>query len=152
MKLKKRKGRGKIRDNQSNETKNGPVHNLGFLDRSVYKVFGEDCVCDEVVITDRQIEHIRERHPEIYDDSLCYIKKILEQPDYIIRDKRPDTGLIIKKITYKESYILLVLKMRTGKEKREYKNSIITGWKISEARLKNYLRNKEVIYKREHSG
>ena len=31
---------------------------------------------------------------------------------------------------------------------KDYKNSVITSWKITEKRLNNYLRNKDVIYKK----
>ncbi len=35
-----------------------------------------------------------------------------------------------------------------GKSSKDYKNSVITSWKITEKRLNNYLRNKEIIYKK----
>ena len=44
---------------------------------------------------------------------------------------------------------LLVLKIATSSDKNGYKNSVISGWKITEKRLKNYLRNKKLIYKKE---
>jgi phage antirepressor YoqD-like protein len=43
----------------------------------------------------------------------------------------------------------LVLKIITSEENKDYKNSVITSWKITEKRLNNYLRNKDVIYKKE---
>ncbi len=79
----------------------------------------------------------------------CIFRKILESPDYIIRDKRPNAGLIVKKVLNNSEAMLLVLKICTQSDKKGYKNSIITGWKITEKRLNNYLRNKEVIYKKE---
>ena len=33
-------------------------------------------------------------------------------------------------------------------DNKDYKNSVITSWKITEKRLNNYLRNKDVIYKK----
>lgn len=80
---------------------------------------------------------------------LFIIREILNDPDYILRDKHPNTGLIIKKIQNDEESSLLVLRIATSREKKEYKNSIITSWKITEKRLNNYLRNKDVIYKKE---
>ena len=93
--------------------------------------------------------HIRERHPEAYIDVMKYVRDILSDPDYIFRDKRPNTGLVVKKVQNDEGSSLLVLKIITAADNRRYKNSVITSWKITEKRLNNYLRNKDVIYKKE---
>ena len=72
----------------------------------------------------------------------------IDDPDYIFRDKRPNTGLVVKKILNGEESSLLVLKIITSDDNKDYKNSVITSWKITEKRLNNYLRNKDVIYKK----
>ncbi len=82
-----------------------------------------------------------------FDSTVNYIKQILEQPDYIIKDKRPNTGLVIKQIISCEKNLLLVLRICTSCN-TEYKNSIITSWEISETRLQNYLKNKQILYKK----
>lgn len=123
------------------------MYNLGVLNWAIYDCITAEHITDEVIITEEQLLHIRERHPEAYEDVKRYVKDILDDPDYIFRDKHPNTGLIIKKIEEENS--LLVLKVTTADDKKEYKNSIITSWKITEKRLNNYLRNKEIIYKRE---
>ena len=92
--------------------------------------------------------HIRERHLEAYIDTMHYVRDILDDPDYIFRDKRPNTGLVVKKILNDEESSLLVLKIITSDDNKDYKNSVITSWKITEKRLNNYLRNKDVIYKK----
>ncbi len=43
----------------------------------------------------------------------------------------------------------VVLRIATSKDDPEYKNSIISCWNISEKRLQNYLRNKQILYKKE---
>lgn len=123
------------------------MYNLGVLNWAIYDCITAEHIADEVIITEEQLLHIRERHPEAYEDVKRYVRDILDEPDYIFRDKHPNTGLIIKKIVEENS--LLVLKVATADDKKEYKNSIITSWKITEKRLNNYLRNKEIIYKRE---
>ena len=95
-----------------------------------------------MIITEEQIDHIRDRHPEAYSNITSYVQDIL-------KDKHPNTGLIVKKIQNIEDNSLLVLKIITPDDKANYKNSIITSWKITEKRLNNYLRNKEIIYKKE---
>lgn len=104
---------------------------------------------DEVIITEEQIMHIGERHSEAYLDTMHYVTDILNNPDYIFRDRRPNTGLVVKKICNEKKSFLLVLKIITSDDNRDYKNSVITSWKITEKRLNNYIRNKDIIYKKE---
>ena len=114
-----------------------------------YECISKNHICGEVIITDEQVKHIRERHPEAYMDTMYYLKRIIDDPDYIFKDKQPNTGLIVKKIENAKESALLVLKILTVNDRKDYKNSVITGWKITERRLNNYLRNKEIIYRKE---
>ena len=128
--------------------KNVVIHNLGTLDWNIYDCISGNHITDEVIITEEQMLHIRDRHPEAYIDTMHYLREILDDPDYIFKDKRPNTGLVIKKIPDDEESSLLVLKIITSDDNKNYKNSVITSWKITEKRLNNYLRNKEIIYKK----
>ena len=76
------------------------------------------------------------------------VKEIIEAPDYIIEDRRENTGLIIKKIESNDN-LQMVLRICTSKDMKGYKNSIISSWRISEKRLQNYLRNKRILYKKQ---
>lgn len=125
------------------------IHELGLLNWEIYGCITDKYITDEVIITDEQLLHIRNRHPEAYKETINYIREILNNPDYILRDKHPNTGLVIKRILATDESRLLVLRICTAEEKVGYKNSIITCWKITEKRLGNYLRNKEIIYKKE---
>lgn len=62
-----------------------------------------------------------------------------------------DTGLVVREITTSNNKenTFIVLKICTNSENGKYANSIISGWKISEKRLQSYIRNKEILYKRE---
>ena len=102
-----------------------------------------------MIVTEKQLMHIRNRHPEAYQDAIHYVRDILDDPDYILKDKRPNTGLVVKRIFNEKESSLLVLKIITSNDREGYKNSVITSWKITEKRLNNYLRNKDVIYKKE---
>lgn len=124
------------------------IHSLGTPDWDIYDCISSNHIADEVIITEEQMMHIRERHPEAYIDTMHYVRDILDDPDYIFRDKRPNTGLVVKKILNGEESSLLVLKIITSDDNKDYKNSVITCWKIAEKRLNNYLRNKDVIYKK----
>ena len=121
---------------------------VGKLNKEIFRCISEDIRTDEVIITDERIQHVNERHPGEHEKIKEYLKEAVENPDYIIADKNPDTGLVIKKIKSGNMYIQLVLRLCTTRNEMEYKNSIISLWEISEARLQNYLRNKPILYKR----
>ena len=139
----------RIGDDVIANEKNAVIHSLGVLDWKIYDCISGNHATDEVIITEEQMIHIRERHPEAYIDTIYYVREILDSPDYIFRDKRPNTGLVVKQIQNGEESSLLVLKIVTSDDEQGYKNSVITGWKITGKRLDNYLRNKDIIYKKE---
>lgn len=126
------------------------VHPVGKIDKNIYKCITEDIVTDEVIITDNQIQHILDRHPDAYETAMKEMRTAIESPDYIIADDKHDnTGLVIKKFKMKGDNLQLVLRVCTHKDEPGYKNSVISCWEISEKRLENYLKNKRVLYKQE---
>lgn len=131
------------------KNRNSLVYELGVLNWKIYGCITDKYITDEVIITEEQLVHIFNRHPEAYNEIINHIREILKDPDFILRDKHPNTGLVIKKIYETEESSLLVLRISTVEEKAGYKNSVITCWKITKKRLENYLRNKEIIYKKE---
>lgn len=91
------------------QTQDAKTYKIGSLDMSIYKCISKNYITDEVIITEKQLIHIKERHPEAYKNAISYIGHILGQPDYIIKDKKPNTGLIIKQVTACEKHMLLVI-------------------------------------------
>lgn len=108
------------------------VHSIGKIDREIYKCITEDIRTDEVIITDNQIQHIKDRHP-----------------DYIVETPKPNTALILKEIITEKEKIKTVLRLATSLDNKEYKNSIITFMKIDEKEWNRLLRNKRILYKKE---
>ncbi len=137
--------------NRIAETKEvADVHIIGKIDRNIYKCISEDIRTDEVIITDNQIQHIKERHPDAYEKALQDMKVTLQSPDYIIADdKHKNTGLVVKHMATEKGNLQLVLRVCTSEDEPGYKNSIISSWEISDRRLQNYLRNKHILYKKE---
>jgi hypothetical protein len=133
----------------SADKRNIEVYIIGKIDREIYKCITEDIVTDEVIITDNQIQHIKDRHPEVYDRVLSNIEEAIRIPDYIIRDKHEYTGLVVKQIKTENGVLQVVLRLCTSEDEQGYKNSVISCWELSERRLQNYLRNKEILYRRE---
>lgn len=124
------------------------MHFVGKLNKEIFRCISKDIRTDEVIITEERIQHVNDRHPGEHEKIKEYLKEAVENPDYIIADKHPDTGLIIKEIKTEDTYIQLVLRVCTSKDEIEFKNSVISLWEISERRLQNYLRNKSILYKR----
>ncbi len=74
------------------------MHSLGKINRDIYKCITDDIITDEVIITDNQMQHILNRHPETYKEVINYLTDIIRDPDFIIEDKNDNTGLIVKKL------------------------------------------------------
>lgn len=126
------------------------LHIVGKIDRNIYRCITEDITTDEVIITDERIQHIKDRHPNDYEKYYEYLKCIVEAPDYIVETNKPDTALILKEIVMSdEKQFKTVLRLKTSKDKPEFKNSIITFMKINEKEWSRLLRNKQILYKKE---
>ena len=132
---------------------NYDVKELCNLDVSIYKCITENIDTDRVVLTNKSVLHIADHHPDAYNDVLIELKETIMSPDYIISDeKHENTGLVIKKIAEDnntDEHTFIVLKVCTDSQNGQLANSIISGWKISDKRLRSYLRNKQVLYKKE---
>lgn len=120
--------------------------NIGKINISRYsKLCDKKIFTDEVIITYKQIEHINQQRPGIYDKYKNKLDQIIKNPDYIIVDtKHEETGLVIKRYS---KNVVVVLKLNASTDCR--KNSIITIWEIKDKRLERYLFTHKVIYKRE---
>lgn len=124
------------------------VHQIGRIDIEKYRVVTEQIQTDEVIITDTQIEHIRERHPETLKDLEQYAALIVEDPDYIL-ENRINTGLLLKEIEKDGKRFQLALRLCVATDPDGYKNSIITFTKVRDKEWKRLLRNKKILYKKE---
>lgn len=124
------------------------MHIVGKINREIYKCIMDDIVTDEVVITDNQIQHIKDRHPNDYERFASYFDEIVKEPDYIIEANKPHTALILKEIKKENEVFKTVLRLLTSNDNPQYKNSIITFMKIDEKEWNRLLRNKNVLYRR----
>ena len=125
------------------------VHSVGKINRDIYKCITEDIVTDEVIITDERILHIKERHPNDYERFYSYIPEIINDPDFIIEANKPNTAVVLKEIEERGEQFKLVLRIKVQGDPEEYKNSIMTFWRIGETTWKKTLKNKTVLYKKE---
>lgn len=125
------------------------VHNIGKLDKELYKCVAKDIATDEVIITDERIKHIKQRHPNDYERYMKYIPEIINSPDYIIEANKANTAVVLKEVIEKGEKFKLVLRLKVEQDPVDYKNSIITFWKIGETSWKKTLKNKAILYKKE---
>ena len=119
---------------------------IGKIDIEKFKLITQDITTKEVIITEKQIEHIKARHPNDYEQYVTFLKEIIEKPDYIIKDTKPNTGVLLKEFIKQEKRFQLILRLHTSKDNIEYKNSIITFLKISKKKYEQYIRNKEIVW------
>lgn len=130
---------------------NTQVHFIGKIDKNLYNVVIPDISSEDVIITEQQIAHIKERHPQDFERFSKYFPEILANPDYILEANRPNTAFILKHISNPESdeNFEMILRLKVATDPDEYKNSVITFLKINERKWKKYLRNKRILYSRE---
>lgn len=122
---------------------------VGKIDIEIYNCITKDITTDEVIITDKQIDHIKNRHPNDYELFNKYLEKIVEQPDYIIEANKPFTALILKEIQIDNKKFKTVVRLATSNDTPSYKNSIITFMKIDDREWNRVLKNKKILYKSE---
>lgn len=126
---------------------------IGKVDIEMFREISKSIITDDVVLTEKQREHIKERHPEILEKYEKYFKDVIEKPDYILKDNtRENTALIIKTVFSRDEKIgsvNLVLKLAIEDDEEHNKNSIITCIPIGKNRLKSYINNGKIVYKNE---
>lgn len=125
------------------------VRKICDLDIKKYRCVTPDIRTREVIITDERIRHIQERHPNDFERFSGHLKEIVEKPDYIIADERPNTAMVLKKIEEQGEHFRLALRLVTPADNPNYMNSIITFMKIREKEWNRLLRNKKILYKSE---
>ena len=125
------------------------LHYIGKINLDIYRCISEDIRTDEVIITDTQIAHIKERHPNVYENFGHNLSDIISSPDFILEANKPHTAIILKQVQTDDGFTKTVLRMATPEDNPAFKNSIITFMKIDENTWNRLIKNKKVLYKRE---
>lgn len=120
---------------------------VGKIDIEKYKCVAQNIATDEVVITDERIAHIMQNHPGDYERFGYLMRIILEEPDYIIEDKKPRTAILLKEIREAAGRFRLILRLVTTDDNPEYKNSVLTFWRIHDSEWKRLINSKKILYK-----
>lgn len=120
------------------------------LDRGIYSCITQDIVTDEVVLVDERIIHIKDHHPNDYERFGMYIRRMIEQPDYIIEAnrERERSGLVLKAFEENGEQFRLVLRLVTSSDRAGSKNSVITFQYVNKKEYERLIRNKKILYRR----
>lgn len=139
------KANGGIIEEKTGTVENA-LHYIGKINIEKYKCVTKDIKSDDVIITDKQIAHIKERHPNDYERYFTYAKDIIKEPDYILEANKPNTAFVLKRIEDNGKNYQLILRLKTSGDPESYMNSIITFLKIDDKKWAKYLRNKKILY------
>lgn len=121
------------------------------LDVQRYSCVAEHIRSSDVILTEKQKEHIIERRgKEFYDKYSPYFKEIIENPDYIFKDKKfENTAIASKTISLNSKNISVVVRIAVEGDEPWRKSSVITVMCENEKRYKQRVRNNIILYKRE---
>lgn len=121
------------------------------LDVQRYSCVAENIRSSDVILTEKQKEHIIERRgKEFYDKYSPYFKEIIENPDYIFKDKKyENTAIASKTISLNSKNISVVVRIAVKGDEPWRKSSVITVMCENEKRYRQRVRNNIILYKRE---
>ncbi|WP_291225020.1 hypothetical protein [Gemmiger sp.] len=121
---------------------------LGNLDPSpLISTFGH-LQTTEVVVTDERIAHIKERHSEDYLLFEQYGRESILSPDILIQDvKNVGTVFAVKRLP--DTNLNVVLRLVLDTDNPDFKNSVMTFYRIREKNLKKLMQKNPVLYIKE---
>ncbi|MBQ1600978.1 MAG: minor capsid protein, partial [Ruminococcus sp.] len=89
---------GIILTNIDSTVANG-LHYVGTIDKKLYSCVTKDISTDELIITEKQIEHIFKNHPTDFidvKDVIWNVREAVSSPDYIVESEKPNTAFVLK--------------------------------------------------------
>ena len=121
---------------------------LGNLDPALLQNFFGTLRTTEVVVTEERVAHIKERHPEDFTLFEQYGAETVLFPDLLILDeKHAGTAFAVRRL--EESDLNVVVRLALETDKNEYKNSVMTFYRLRDRNLKKLLEKNRLLYSRE---
>lgn len=103
---------------------------------------------DELILTQERDEHIKDHHEIDYSLFHKCVFDVISIPDLILKDaKNNNTVMYIKYI--EETNVNIVIRLSLETEGSNYKNSIITSYRVGAKNLKRFIKNNKTLYKKE---
>lgn len=123
---------------------------VGKINREIYRAITDDITTEEAVITNERIAHILEGHPqEQHKAVIARLLESIQDPDYLLKDTAPKTAVVLKAFPEQDERYRIIVRLHGKSDRNDYKNSVITAFYISERKYNKYIRNKDVLYKKE---
>lgn len=132
---------------KANSLKANEVLEIGRLDRAKFKSLAEPLLSDKVVISKSQVDHIKERRVQDFEDCIGEFQSVIQKPDFIAKGDTKDTAVMIKAIG--EGYLKVVIKLRINPNEDYTENAILTFMRVGKKRFKRYAKALDFLYKRE---
>ena len=123
------------------------IHPVCRLSKELYSVVTSDITTDEVIITDTQIAHIKDRHPKDYELFVKHGAGMIASPDYILAANKPFSAVVLKEVEEGGERLKLILRLKTSVDPADFKNSIITFQSVNAKRFDRYVKNGKILYK-----
>ena len=102
---------------------------------------------NDIIISDERIEHIKLRHPQDYNLFEIYGTSTVLNPDLIIKDeKNKNTIFMVKKLV--NTNLNVIVKLIVDTDEKDYKNSVMTFYRIRDKNLKKLKNKNKTIYKK----
>ena len=121
---------------------------LGNLDPALLQNFFGTLRTTEVVVTEERVAHIKERHPEDFTLFEQYGAETVLFPDLLILDEK-HAGIVFAVRRLEESNLNVVVRLALETDKNEYKNSVMTFYRLRDRNLKKLLEKNRLLYSRE---
>ena len=84
-----------------------------------------------------------------FENYLKYIPDMIADPKYIVETNKENTAVILKEYNKENERFKLILKIKTRYDPENYKNSVISFWRIGDTTWKKTLKNKKILYMKE---
>ena len=125
-----------------------PITQMGNINLELLNNEFGKILTDEVIVTKERIEHIKNRHMQDFELFEKFGISTLQEPDEIIKDnKNKGTVFFIKKLP--ETNLNVVVRLVLEGERTDYKNSIITFYRIRNKNLEKLGQKNKVLYIKE---
>ncbi len=74
---------------------------------------------------------------------------MIAEPDYIVQANKANTAVILKEIKENGEKFKLILRIKMQHDPADYRNSVLSFWRIGDTTWRKTLKNKKILYKAE---
>lgn len=123
------------------------LQNMGQLDTELFQHEFGILKTNEIIITSERLEHIKIRHPEDFELFESYGTLAVVSPDLIIKDEKNDNTVFMI-LRLENTNLNVVVKLILETDERDYKNSVMTFYRIRNKNLEKLMKKNKTIYKK----